>query len=123
MLRKVVYDMIVDTYHVLNGTDQKVFDRARAELEKDYTASNAHEFYYDYKDKPLSFILRNSRNIFSEGYYGYNFYYELLSTRLMNPLTYESEYQKVSDYIEKAKAMKVPENQIKMYEALLRLIE
>lgn len=115
--------MIVDTYHVLNGTDQKVFDRARAELEKDYTSSNAHEFYYDYKDKPLSFILRNSRNIFSEGYYGYNFYYELLSTRLMNPLTYESEYQKVSDYIEKAKAMKVPENQIKMYEALLRLIE
>ena len=72
--------MIVDTYHVTHGTDQKAFDVDRAELEKDYTQSNARDFFYDYKDKPLSFILKNSRNIFSEGYYGYGFYYDVINS-------------------------------------------
>ena len=115
--------MIVDTYHVTHGTDQKAFDVDRAELEKDYTQSNARDFFYDYKDKPLSFILKNSRNIFSEGYYGYGFYYDVINSRIINPLQYKIELDKVDSYMKDAKARGISTAQQEMYEKLHDLIQ
>lgn len=115
--------MIVDAYHVTHGTDQKAFDVDRAELEKDYTQSNARDFFYDYKDKPLSFILKNSRNIFSEGYYGYGFYYDVINTRLINPLQYRIELDKVNDYMKSAADRGVSTSQQEMYEKLRDLLQ
>ena len=115
--------MIVDDYHVLHGTDQKVFDKHRAELAQDYTESSARDFFYDYKDKPLSFILRNSRAIFSETYYGFHFYRDLIAIRYINPLVYPIELKKVNDYIKEAKDNNLPDNQISMYDSLVELLE
>ena len=115
--------MIVDDYHVLHGTDQKVFDKHRAELAQDYTESSARDFFYDYKDKPLSFILRNSRAIFSETYYGFHFYRDLIAIRYINPLVYPIELKKVNDYIKEAKDNNLPDNQISIYDSLVELLE
>ena len=115
--------MIVDNYHVLHGTDQKIFDRHRAELAQDYTESAARDFFYDYKDKPLSFILRNSRAIFSETYFGLAFYRDLIAIRLINPIAYPIELQKVKDFLKEAKDNKLPDSQIGMYDSLVTLLE
>ena len=106
--------MIIDNYHVLHGTDQRGFDRHRAELAQDYTESAARDFFYDYKDKPLSFILRNSRAIFSETYFGLAFYRDLIAIRLINPIAYPIELQKVKDFLKEAKDNKLPDSQIGM---------
>ena len=115
--------MIVDDYHVLHGTDQKVFNMHRAELAQDYTESAARDFFYDYKDKPLSFILRNSRAIFSETYYGFHFYRDLIAIRYINPTLYPIELKKVKDYIKEAKDNHLPDNQVSMYDSLVELLE
>ena len=115
--------MIVDNYHVLHGTDQKVFDKHRAELAQDYTESSARDFLYDYKDKPISFILKNSRQIFSETYFGVHFYKDVIACRLINPIHYESELEKVKEYIKEAKDNHLPENQIEVYNGLIHLLE
>lgn len=115
--------MIVDNYHVLHGTDQKVFDKHRAELAQDYTESSARDFLYDYKDKPISFILKNSRQIFSETYFGVHFYKDIIAIRLINPIHYESELEKVKEYIKEARDNHLPENQIEVYNGLIHLLQ
>jgi hypothetical protein len=115
--------MTVDTYSVLNGTDQKRFDNARAELAKDYTQSAAREFYYEYQNRPLSFLLRNSRNIFSETYYGLDFYRDLISHQILNPMAYASELDKVKAFINEAKAKRLPTEQVMKYIELAKLLE
>lgn len=114
--------MIVDNYHVLHGTDQKIFDKHRAELAQDYTESYAKDFFYDYKDKPVSFILRNSRQIFSESYYGLPFYRELIAHALINPTAYDQELEKVEAFIKEASDNHLPEKQLSLYNDLVGVV-
>lgn len=110
--------MTVDTNLILNGTDQKRFDRARAELMNDYNESYAKDFFYEYHLRPLSFLLRNSRNIFSETYYGLDFYRNLINTAYMNPCCYAAELEKVKAFIDEAKKNRLPDNQLSLYTQL-----
>ena len=102
----------VDRENILNGTAQKRFTNERAALASDYTKTNAQGFYYFYVDKPLSFILKNSRDIFSESYFGSSFYFSLLRKALINPEDYLIELDKVDAYIEEAEKRRLSDNQV-----------
>ena len=85
----------IDSYRVLNGTPQKRFDNARKELESEFNETTARGFFFEYADSPSSFILRNSRNIFSEPYFGYDYYNKFLDQAMINPCEYAREMNKV----------------------------
>lgn len=104
----------VERENILNGTMQKRFSNERAALVSDYTKTNARGFYYLYVDKPLSFLLRNSRDIFSESYFGTPFYFALLRTALINPADYKIELSKVVEYIKEAEEKRVPRKQLSL---------
>lgn len=109
---------------ILTGTPEKAFLAARKELAEDYNETSANEFFYSYCEQPLSFILRHSREIFSETYFGYDFYVDLIDHYTYDPRTYATEANKVREYIDLAKERKLPSNQIEKYEILLeRLIQ
>lgn len=109
---------------ILTGTPEKAFLAARKELAEDYNETSANEFFYSYCEQPLSFILRHSRDIFSETYFGYDFYVDLIDHYTYDPRTYATEAGKVREYIDLAKERKLPSNQIEKYEILLeRLIQ
>ena len=109
---------------ILTGTPEKAFLAARKELAEDYNETSANEFFYSYCEQPLSFILRHSRDIFSETYFGYDFYVDLIDHYTYDPRTYATEADKVREYIDLAKERKLPSNQIEKYELLLeRLIQ
>lgn len=109
---------------ILIGTPDKAFLAARKELEADYNETSANEFFYTYCEQPLSFILRHSRDIFSETYFGYDFYLDLIDHNIYDPRVYEMEAAKVRAYIELAKEKNIPKTQIEKYELLLeRLIQ
>lgn len=109
---------------ILTGTPEKAFLEARKELTEDYNETSANEFFYSYCEQPLSFILKHSREIFSETYFGYDFYVDLIEHYTYDPRRYEIEADKVRNYIDLAKERKLSSNQIEKYEILLeRLIQ
>ena len=112
---------ILDRTKIFNGTPQKRFDLARKELENGpYTEERAKEFFASYSEASLSFILKNSRNIFSELYYGYGFYRNIILNFPVNPRLYRSEIAKVKEYIGVAKAKRLPTDKM---EELCTLLE
>ena len=109
---------------ILTGTPEKAFLAARKELAEDYNETSANEFFYSYCEQPLSFILAHSRDIFSETYFGYDFYVDLIDHYTYDPRTYATEADKVRDYIDLAKEKSLPSNQVEKYDLLLeRLIQ
>ena len=90
----------LDRFQILHGTDQKQFDQARMELEAEFNESNANDFLHTYSLKPLSFLLKNSRAIFSEPYFGFGFYKNMMLHGFVNPLSYTEEIKKLNTYLE-----------------------
>lgn len=114
--------MTLDHYKILNGTLEKRFADGRRTLAEDFDESSANDFFYVYKDAPLSFILSHSRDIFSEPYYGYSFYRNIIVNAIICPTDYVVELEKVTKYIEEAKG-KVPQFQLTNYVELASLLE
>ena len=108
----------LDQEKILSGTPLKRFNAARLELEKDYTDSNAYDFFYTYCDEPLSFLLQNCRQIFSETYYGYDFFFGVLKDELLDPRSYQFIYEKIQEYLITAKKNNLPKEQLDKYTAL-----
>lgn len=108
----------IDSYRVLNGTPQKRFDNARKELESEFNETTARGFFFEYADSPSSFILRNSRNIFSEPYFGYDYYNKFLDQAMINPCEYAREMNKVDAYLVEARRKRVSDDQLQKYQAL-----
>lgn len=106
--------MTLDRYKILNGTLEKRFADGRRTLAEDFDESSANDFFYVYKDAPLSFILSHSRDIFSEPYFGYSFYRNIILNAILCPTDYVVELSKVTKYIEEAKG-KVPQFQLSNY--------
>lgn len=112
----------LDRELILTGTPEKRFSVARAELSEDYNQTAAEQFFYTYCDQPLSFIMKHSREIFSETYYGYDFYLDLIKRYTYDPRVYAREAVKIRDYIDLAEKNKLPKEQIDKYYSLLELV-
>ena len=108
----------IDSYRILNGTPQKRFDNARRDLESEFNETTARGFFYEYADSPSSFIIRNSRNIFSEPYFGYDYYNKFLDRAMINPCEYARELEKVDGYLAEAKKKGVSDEQLQKYQSL-----
>lgn len=114
--------MSIDRYKILSGTLEKRFAIERRALTEDYDQSSASDFKYVYKDAPLSFILNHSRDIFSETWYGYPFYLDIIRHVIIPPTRYALELSKVSVYVEEARKKSVPKEQLEKYESLQDLL-
>lgn len=110
--------MSLDSYKILNGTLEKRFNRERRAMAEGYNQSSAQDFFYVYRDAPLPFILLHSRDIFSETFFGYPFYRDLISNAIIDPEEYQIELSKVIKFIEDGKAKRMPMAQLNMYEGL-----
>lgn len=113
----------LDVEKILNGTPDKAFLNARESLAADYNETTANEFFYTYCDQPLSFILRHSREIFSETYFGYSFYLTLMKKEYcLDPRVYEVEAGKIQEYIDEANSKGLPKSQVDKYVGLLEMV-
>lgn len=110
--------MEINKEKILSGTPQKRFNIARNELMEEYTESNAKDFSFTYVTKPMSFILANSRNIFSESYYGLPFYKEFITKNIFNPIAYLGELDKIRGFLKEATEKKMPTAQLTLYKEL-----
>ena len=94
-------------------------------LVQDFTEEHAKEYSEAYKGQPLSFLLENSRYIFSEPYYGYAFYKEqVLDTKYTMQCidAYSEEKEKVQAYLtEHGSDMNT--TQVEMYESLIEELD
>lgn len=107
---------------ILTGTPEKAFLAARSKLADEYNETTASEFYSTYCDQPLSFILKHSREIFSETYFGYQSYLNIIDHFIYDPRVYAHEAIKVQKYVDEAREKRLPESQIEKYELLLEKI-
>ena len=115
---------MVNTEVILNSNPTKKLRIAFNKLKENYTEENAKSYSELYKDKPLKFIIENSRYIFSEPYCGYSFYKEHV---IENPYAllfteYAGEREKILNYIEDS-TNKIPDEQKKLYDFLCSVVE
>lgn len=115
---------LVDVNTILNSNPTKRLRIAFNNLKQNYTVENAEAYKKMYEGAPLSFIIENSRYIFSEPMFGYNFYKEHI---IENPYAlmfenYEDEILKISAYITEC-GDKAPSEQKEMYNLLCSEIE
>lgn len=115
---------LVDVNTILNSNPTKRLRIAFNNLKQNYTVENAEAYKKMYEGAPLSFIIENSRYIFSEPMFGYNFYKEHV---IENPYAlmfenYEDEILKISTYITEC-GDKVPSKQKEMYNLLCSEME
>lgn len=112
----------LDVEKILTGTPEKAFLSARKALADEYNETTANEFFYTYCEQPLSFILKHSREIFSETYFGYDFYLDLIDHYTYDPRLYVTEAEKVRNYVDAAREKRLPQSQIDKYDILLERI-
>ena len=67
---------IVNMEKIINGTPEKVLINGYNKMKENYTEASAQDFYQIYSNEPLSFLFENSRMIFSEPFYGCDYYKE-----------------------------------------------
>lgn len=111
--------MNLDMNRILS-TDQKVLCSTFKELVSDYSEDLAERYFFQYKDKPLSFILKNSNIIFAEPKFGIVFYKKLLRRLPLTELS--AECDKLKNYI-KSYAALMHEETKKEYESCLEYLE
>lgn len=112
----------LNQYKIYRGTLEKRFNVERGQLMKDYDKTSAEDFFFVYKDAPLSFILAHSKDIFPESYCGYPFYLKILQEVLLDPITYEHELVKVDGFIAVARKRGYSKAQIGLYETLREIL-
>lgn len=110
---------LVNKERILNENPHKQLRIGFEKLKENYNESSALNYSELYKDKPLSFILENSRYIFSEPYYGYGFYKNIILGENEYGIFHEygNELEKIRDYISE-NTENMPESQRVLYENL-----
>ena len=91
------------------------------ELLESYTKEGAESYTELYKDKPLSFVMENSRYIFSEPMYGLDFYKGIVESAYIDPYMLYEESIKVSKYMEE-NASKIGAEQKEKYKSLENIL-
>ena len=91
------------------------------ELLESYTKEGAESYTELYKDKPLSFVMENSRYIFSEPMYGLDFYKGIVESAYIDPYMLYEESIKVSKYMEE-NASKMGAEQKEKYKSLENIL-
>lgn len=113
----------MDVDHIINKTPYKRFINAYNHMKENYTESEAKAFYESYSHQPLSFILENSRYIFSEPYYGTAFYESCLTNPTFCAFTkLVEERNKIEEFLNTNKSKMGP-NQTDKMNGLLITIE
>ena len=84
----------LDTNKILNESKPKVLIREFNNLKNDYTKMNAVKYKSFYENEDLSFILANSRYIFSEPIKGLDFYKDVI-------LNFDIPFDSYADEVEK----------------------
>ena len=110
-----------DTDRIFNESPKKVLIREYQNLKNDYTKRNAISYKMLYENKPLSFILENSRYIFSEPMKGYDFYKSFIENAVLPFHKIEDEYLKIYEYVSENQE-KMSDNQKTMYNDLLESV-
>lgn len=112
----------LNTDKILNGSSKKILIREFENLMKDYTKVNAVKYKEFYENESLSFILENSRYIFSEPMRGYPLYKKIIEESTLPFFCIENERHKMSQYLfEYGHQMSLPQKQ--MYDDLLMTLE
>jgi hypothetical protein len=114
---------VIDKERILNDDPSKQLVIQYNALKQDYTQANAAEYQKYYMHKPLSFIIENSRYIFSEPYFGYRFYKLniIMNDNAFLFTDYRNEAQKVSDYLDEF-GSQMSDAQKNMYVDLVKCI-
>lgn len=91
--------MSIDIERIINGTPDKRIVNAYNTLKNDYTEENAGRYKEVYSDEPISSILDNAEIIFSEPYFGTDFFIKLVEANSCIWFTrYEDIYNKISNF-------------------------
>ena len=120
--------MSIDIERIINGTPDKRIVNAYNTLKNDYTEENAGRYKEVYSNEPISSILDNAEIIFSEPYFGTDFFIKLVEANSCIWFTrYEDIYNKISNfydtYISKMNGVQ-KENLAKLQDAMhSKLIE
>lgn len=107
----------LDVSKIVNGTDKKALENAFIALKESYSEDSAKAYCEFYQDKPLSFILENSRYIFGEPSYGLPFYEHIINNHEMPFFCFETECEKIKDFLSEFGVHMNPE-QKKRFEVL-----
>lgn len=109
---------------ILNESPKKRLLIGYDKLKENFTEAEAANYLNIYKDQPLSFILENSRMIFSEPYYGRVFYKEVFEHAHEYPYVFQQsdEIGKMHDYLESF-SDKMSETQLENYKELMQFME
>ncbi len=101
---------------ILNESPTKRLIIGFNNLKQNFTKEAALEYSNLYKDQSLSFIIENSRMIFSEPYYGLEFYKEAVAGENDNAVfhKYKDEINKLDEFISDNQN-KMPVDQLQMY--------
>lgn len=91
--------MSIDIERIINGTPDKRIVNAYNTLKNDYTEENAGRYKEVYSNEPISSILDNAEIIFSEPYFGTDFFTKLVEANSCIWFTrYEDIYNKISNF-------------------------
>lgn len=91
--------MSIDIERIINGTPDKRIVNAYNTLKNDYTEENAGRYKEVYSNEPISSILDNAEIIFSEPYFGTDFFIKLVESDHCIWFTrYEDIYNKISNF-------------------------
>lgn len=91
--------MPIDIERIINGTPDKRIVNAYNTLKNDYTEENAGRYKEVYSNEPISSILDNAEIIFSEPYFGTDFFIKLVEANSCIWFTrYEDIYNKISNF-------------------------
>lgn len=110
---------LVNKERILNENPYKRLRIGFENLKENYNESSALAYSELYKDKPLTFVMENSRYIFSEPYYGYGFYKNIILGENEFGIFHEygNELEKIRVYISENEES-MPASQKEMYEVL-----
>ena len=91
--------MSIDIERIINGTPDKRIVNAYNTLKNDYTEENAGRYKEVYSNESISSILDNAEIIFSEPYFGTDFFIKLVEANSCIWFTrYEDIYSKISNF-------------------------
>lgn len=114
---------ILDIEKIVNGTPTKRINNGYKKMSSNYTKESAQEYYDIYSKEPhLSFLLENSRIIFSEPYYGADYYESIITGDTCCFSSLNNEYDKVASFLEE-NGPNMSESQFNKYKSLSLVLE
>ena len=111
-----------DKDRIFNESPKKKLVREYNALKQDYNKINAMKYKALYENAPMSFILENSRYIFSEPIQGYKFYKQFITESVLPLGALDVETQKISEYLAEH-SDRMSDSQKDMYSELLTMVE